>query len=172
MSIIYWYIVIILIFYSLFPSVRDRRPVDSRQTWTDGGDNVDNFIWCRGTLFTTVMFKGSTGWPIGVLGFDSRRGLGIFLFTTVSRTALVLTQPPIRWAPGALSLGVKGLGREADHSPPSSTAVKNAWNCTSIPQYVFMEWCLVKHRDDFTFTFTGIQLTPWSRIHLVELIIT
>jgi hypothetical protein len=48
-------------------------------------------------------------------GFDSRRGLGIFLFTTASRTALGPTQPPIQWLPGALSLGVKWLGREADH---------------------------------------------------------
>jgi hypothetical protein len=23
-----------------------------------------------------------------------------------------------------------------------------------LPQYVFMAWCLVKHRDNFTFTFT------------------
>jgi hypothetical protein len=30
---------------------------------------------------------------IGVLEFDSRRGLGIFLFTTASRTALGPTQP-------------------------------------------------------------------------------
>jgi hypothetical protein len=30
-----------------------------------------------------------------------------------------------------LFLGVKGLGREADHSPPSSAEVKNAWSCTS-----------------------------------------
>jgi hypothetical protein len=27
-------------------------------------------------------------WKIGFLGFDSPRGLGIFLFPTVSRTAL------------------------------------------------------------------------------------
>jgi hypothetical protein len=47
-------------------------------------------------------------------------GLGIFLFTTVSRTALGPTQPPIQWVPGALSLGVKSPGREVDHSPPSS----------------------------------------------------
>jgi hypothetical protein len=78
-------------------------------------------------------------------------GLGIFLFTTVSRTALGLTQPPIQWVPGALSLGVKRLGLEADHSPPSSVEVKNAWSYTSTPQYVFMAWCLVKHRDNFTF---------------------
>jgi hypothetical protein len=51
-------------------------------------------------------------------------GLGIFLFTTVSRTALGPTQPPIQWVPGALSLGVKWPGREADHSPPSSAKVR------------------------------------------------
>jgi len=32
---------------------------------------------------------------------------------------------------GALSLGVKQLGHEADHSPPSSAEVKNAWSYTS-----------------------------------------
>jgi hypothetical protein len=91
-----------------------------------------------------------TGWTIGVLVFDSRRGLGIFLFTTASRTALGPIQPPIQWIPGALSLGIKWPWREADHSPPSSAEVKNAWSCTSNPQYVFMAWCLVKHRDNFT----------------------
>jgi hypothetical protein len=43
---------------------------------------------------------------IGVLVFDSRRELGIFVFTTVSRTTLGPTQSPIQWVPGALSLGV------------------------------------------------------------------
>jgi hypothetical protein len=75
---------------------------------------------------------------IGVLGFDSWRGLGIFLFTTVSRMALRPTQPPVQWVPGALSLGVKQLRREGDHSPLSSAEVKNAWSYTSAPQYVFM----------------------------------
>jgi hypothetical protein len=51
-------------------------------------------------------------------------GLGTFLFTTASRTALWPTQPPIQWVPGALSLGVKWLGCEADHSTPSSAKVK------------------------------------------------
>jgi hypothetical protein len=67
------------------------------------------------------------------LGFDSRRGLGIFLFTTASRTALEPTKPPIYWVAGAPSLGVKRPGREADHSPPSSAEVKNAWSYTSTP---------------------------------------
>jgi hypothetical protein len=60
----------------------------------------------------------------GVLGFDSRRGLGIFLVTTASRTALGPTQPPIQWVPGALSLAAKRQGREGDHSPPSSAEVR------------------------------------------------
>jgi hypothetical protein len=51
----------------------------------------------------------------------------------VSRTALGPTQPPIQWVPEALSLGVKRLGREADHSPPSSAEVKNEWMYTSTP---------------------------------------
>jgi hypothetical protein len=57
--------------------------------------------------------------------------LGIFLFTTASRTALGPTQPPIQWVPGALSLGVKRPRCEPDHSPPSSAEVKNAWSYTS-----------------------------------------
>jgi hypothetical protein len=78
------------------------------------------------------------GWTIGVLGFDSWWGLGIFLFTTASRMALGPTQSPIQWVPGALSLGAKRPGREA---------------MLKLPQYVFMAWCLVKHRDNFTFIF-------------------
>jgi len=49
----------------------------------------------------------ATGWKIGVLGFDSRRGLSIFLFTTLSRTVLGPTQPPMQWIRGAISLGGK-----------------------------------------------------------------
>jgi hypothetical protein len=40
-------------------------------------------------------------------------------------------QPPIQWVPGVLSLGIKRPGREADHSPPCSAKVKNAWRYTS-----------------------------------------
>jgi len=70
---------------------------------------------------------------IGVLGFNSWRGLGIFLFTTVSRTAVGSTQPPIQRLPGALSLGVKRPGREADHSPPFSAEVNNTWSYIPTP---------------------------------------
>jgi hypothetical protein len=69
--------------------------------------------------------------------FESRQGMGIVLFTA-SRPALGLTQPPVQWVPGALLLGTKWPRREADHSPPSSAEVKNAWSYTSTPQYAFM----------------------------------
>jgi hypothetical protein len=45
--------------------------------------------------------------------------------------------PPIQWVPGALSLGVKWPGREADHSFPSRAEVKNAWSYTSTPPIRF-----------------------------------
>jgi len=37
---------------------------------------------------------------------------------------LGLTQLPIQWVPGTLSLGVKRPGREVDRSSPSSAEVK------------------------------------------------
>jgi len=73
------------------------------------------------------------GWTIRVLGFDFRRRLGIFLFTTASRTALRPTQPPMQSVPVALSLGIKRAGREADHTPPPSAEIKNALSCMSTP---------------------------------------
>jgi len=59
---------------------------------------------------------------------------------------------------GALTPGVKRPGREADHSPPCSAEVKKERSYTSAPPYVFMAWCLVKHRDNFTFSFSS--MTP------------
>jgi hypothetical protein len=84
-------------------------------------------------MIAQSVYGWAIGWTIGVLGFDSRRGLRIFLFATVSRTALGPTQPHIQWVQGDLSLGVKRQGREADHSPPSSAEVKNAWSYTCTP---------------------------------------
>jgi hypothetical protein len=51
------------------------------------------------------------------LGFILPAALGIFLFTTASRMPLEPIHHPIQWVPGALSLGVKRPGCEADHSP-------------------------------------------------------
>jgi hypothetical protein len=50
--------------------------------------------------------------------------------------------------------GLKWLGPEADFSLPSGAEIKNAWKyIPPLPQYVFMAWFLVKHRDSFTFSF-------------------
>jgi hypothetical protein len=75
--------------------------------------------------------------------FEYRQELGIFLITA-SKPALGPTQTPIQGVAGALSLGVKWPGRKADHSPPSSAEVNNAWSYTSTPQYIFMAWCSLK----------------------------
>jgi hypothetical protein len=56
-----------------------------------------------------------------------------------------------------LTLEVKQLEHEADHSPLSNAKAKNEWSYTSTSQYVFTAWCIVKHRDNFTFTFNGLE---------------
>jgi hypothetical protein len=61
-----------------------------------------------------------------------------FLFSMSSRQALGPTLPPAQWVTGALSPGVQQLGRQADHSPPTSAKVKKTWIYTSTPPYVFM----------------------------------
>jgi hypothetical protein len=120
------------------------------------------------TVIAQSVYRRAMDWTIGVLGFDSRRGLWIFLFTTVSRTVLGPTRPPIQWVPGTLALGVKRPGREADDSPPSSAEVKNAWSYTFTPQYVFMAWCLVKHRDNFTFFYFICFVTLFPEDSLIK----
>jgi hypothetical protein len=105
------------------------------------------------------------------------------LFTSLLITTFVLTCPlslfliyysilsfsiqtPNQWVPGALSSGVKRPGSEADHSLPSGAEVQNAWRHTSTPQYVFMAWCLVKYRDNFTFNFTSFFISVYHSLFL------
>jgi hypothetical protein len=92
------------------------------------------------------------GWTIGVLGFDSRRGLGIFLFTTASRSALGPTQPPIQWVVEPLSAGIKRPGREADHSPQSSAEIEE-WVELYLHFPFTPSWrgAQLSYRDNFTF---------------------
>jgi hypothetical protein len=54
-------------------------------------------------------------------------------FFMLSGLAPGLTQPLIQWVLGSFSLGVKWLGHEADHSPPTSAEGKKTWIYTSIP---------------------------------------
>jgi hypothetical protein len=48
----------------------------------------------------------------------------VFLLSTSSTPVLGPTQPPIQWGTEDLSLVVKRLRREADHSPPTSAEIK------------------------------------------------
>jgi hypothetical protein len=59
-------------------------------------------------------------------------------FSTYSKPALVPTQLPIQWVPGALFKGVE-------------VEVKKIWNYTSTPPYVLMAWCIVKHGNNLVF---------------------
>jgi hypothetical protein len=69
----------------------------------------------------------------------------IYLNKVLSVENMGLTQPPIEWVAGALSLRLKWPGREADLSPPSSAKVKNVWSYNSTPQYALMAWCSDKN---------------------------
>jgi hypothetical protein len=92
--------------------------------------------------------------PHRVLGFDSRQGLGIFLFTTASRTALRHTHSPVQWVPGTLSLGVRRLGRQFDHSLPYSAEVK--------------EWVELHFSSPNTPSWRGARLKKTQRqLHLI-----
>jgi hypothetical protein len=136
--------------------------------WRCSVDSTDWWAQYQGVV-NTVPYKAVILLPYGATlsflftrirparpGFNSQQGLGIFLFTTAFRPVLWPSQPPLQWILGALFPGLMQLGPVADHSPPCSAKV-NACSYTSTPPYVFMAWCLVKPRDDFTFT-----LPRWS----------
>jgi hypothetical protein len=63
----------------------------------------------------------------------------------MSRLEVGYTQPPIQ-----CSLEVKQTEHKTDHSSPTRAKVQNVWSYTSTPPYIFMVWCLIKHRDSFT----------------------
>ena len=42
-----------------------------------------------------------------------------------------LTQPLVQWVSGVIFVGIKQVGREADHSSPSIAEVKNEWSYAS-----------------------------------------
>jgi hypothetical protein len=94
----------------------------------------------QGAGIAQTVQRLATGWKTGKLrGRCSSPGrVKNFFFSTSSRPTLGLTQPPIQWVPGALSPGIKRLGREADHSPPISAEVKKTWLYTAISPHVFM----------------------------------
>jgi hypothetical protein len=94
---------------------------------------------------------------------------GFFLFTTASRSALGINQPPIQWVTERLSAGVKRPERDTSHSHPSSAEFKDPWSYISTHLYVFMAWELVKHTDNFTLphSFTSLTAYIWFAWRLI-----
>jgi hypothetical protein len=107
-------------------------------------DVTSNGILLRGPQFECPILAGfrlglvsiALGYGLNDRGSRVRfqAGLGIFPFATVSRTALGLTQPPIQWVLGALSLGVKLLTTHLHLVSRSRTCGV----IPPLPQYVFM----------------------------------
>jgi hypothetical protein len=78
----------------------------------------------------------------------------------MSKPVLGPVLPPIQRALGALSLGAKQLSMKLTTDLHQVLRSKNAWSYTSTLPYIFMVWCLVKHRDNFTFTIYSEQKQP------------
>jgi hypothetical protein len=111
---------------------------------------TSNLYWikfCLFFLFLPWQRSRYSDWlrAEGLSGRSSSPGsVKNFLFSMSSGPALGLIKPPIQWVRGgALSPGVKRPGRESDHSPPPSAAVKKMWIYTSIPPHAFMVQCLI-----------------------------
>jgi hypothetical protein len=71
----------------------------------------------------------------GEIGITFRVTVEIFLGSSSSPGRI---QSPNQLVPQALSLRVKQPDREAEHSPEPNTEVKNAWNYTFAPLYLFI----------------------------------
>jgi hypothetical protein len=88
---------------------------------------------CSNSFFLKSLESGlwrAMGWRVGTR------------FMVAYRPDLGPTQPPIHWAPRALSQEVKLKGHDAGHSPPSIAEDKNGRAILPIP-HDFMAYCLI-----------------------------
>jgi hypothetical protein len=112
----------------------------------------------RGSRVSVVSIATGYVWAGWLRGWSLSPGrIKNFLFSMLSRPALGFTQPPTKWVPGALSLGSKRPGHEADHSPSASAEVKKMWIYTSIPPYTFMAQCLISLSHGQLYLFTTMR---------------
>jgi hypothetical protein len=73
----------------------------------------------------------ATGYKLEGRAVGVRVPVGARFFTSPRR-------PDRLWGPPLLSNGYRGLGREAGHSPSTSSEVKNTWIYTCTAPYAFM----------------------------------
>jgi hypothetical protein len=99
------------------------------------------------------------GYGLDDRGFKSRQELGVFLFTTASRPALVPTEPPIQCVPGALYLWVKRPGREADHHLHLVPKSRMCGAINPLLQYAFMAQ-FKKKSTGTTFPIPSLRTIP------------
>jgi hypothetical protein len=81
-----------------------------------------------------------TGYGLDDLGVRVRVPVGSRIFTSPYHPGWLRSPPNLlsNGYRGAPSPGVKRLGCEADHSPPTSVKVKKTWIYTFTPPYIFM----------------------------------
>jgi hypothetical protein len=98
------------------------------------------------TMTCNIFYSIVTRLQAVQLGFDSWEVQRFFAMPLRLDLVLGPTQPPLQLVLWALSSCVKQPDHEADDLPLCSAVVKNGWSYTSTPPYVFMIWCLIKHR--------------------------
>jgi hypothetical protein len=96
---------------------------------SDTDIDIQSFIGIDASM---QLFYETPGRRPNIFSSDERFEV-LTTISTASRLALGPTQPPIQWVPGDFPIGIKRPGREANHSPPSTAEVKNAWSYTSTP---------------------------------------
>jgi len=72
----------------------------------------------------------------------------------------------IQWVQGDLTPGGKQLVHEADHSSHPWPRLRISEAIPPLPEHIFMAWCLVMHRDNFTFTLQHFHFLKRS-FHMV-----
>jgi len=83
----------------------------------------------------------TTGWTTAESVLDSWEERQIFLLLQSIQTGCGAHPAFCPWVLEAVSLGLKQLGCEPEHSPLRSAEYKNVWRYTSTPPYAFVASC-------------------------------
>jgi hypothetical protein len=117
--------------------------------------------WNVVKIHITFLFRPCYGHDFSFItlgyGLDDRglrvqvpAGAGNFSFLHRFQTGSGAHSASYPMGTGSPSAGVKRPGREANHSPPPSAEVKNAWSYTSTP--VSLNGMVLRRRDNFTYS--------------------